>query len=111
MSMGGTLLSLGHGYSARALARRLGSGWRVIGTTRSPEKAADHGPLGPVVAHDGTGAGPDDAAEDGTLLGFLARVLAGDIGRIGTGGDKKERRAGEKKDRSACPDHDECLFG
>jgi len=40
MSMGGTLLSLGHGYSARALARRLGSGWRVIGTTRSPEKAA-----------------------------------------------------------------------
>jgi nucleoside-diphosphate-sugar epimerase len=37
--MAGTLLSLGHGYSARALARRLGPGWRVIGTTRSPEKA------------------------------------------------------------------------
>jgi nucleoside-diphosphate-sugar epimerase len=36
-----TLLSLGHGYSARALARRLvPQGWRVIGTTRSPEKAA-----------------------------------------------------------------------
>ncbi|MEL6679213.1 MAG: SDR family oxidoreductase [Pseudomonadota bacterium] len=34
-----TLLSLGHGYSARALARRL-TGWRVIGTTRSEEKAA-----------------------------------------------------------------------
>ncbi|PQO22929.1 NAD(P)-dependent oxidoreductase [Rhodobacteraceae bacterium WD3A24] len=36
-----TLLSLGHGYTARALAERLiAQGWRVIGTTRSPEKAA-----------------------------------------------------------------------
>lgn len=36
-----TLLSFGHGYSARALARRLlPRGWRVIGTTRSAEKAA-----------------------------------------------------------------------
>lgn len=35
------LLSLGHGYSARALAARLvGQGWHVIGTTRSEEKAA-----------------------------------------------------------------------
>lgn len=35
-----TLLSLGHGYSARALARILvAQGWRVIGTTRSPAKA------------------------------------------------------------------------
>lgn len=35
-----TLLSLGHGYSARALARRLvEQGWRVIGTTRNPAKA------------------------------------------------------------------------
>lgn len=39
--MTGTLLSFGHGYSARALARHLvPEGWRVIGTTRSPEKAA-----------------------------------------------------------------------
>lgn len=38
--MTGTLLSLGHGYSAAALARRLGPGWRIIGTTRSAEKAA-----------------------------------------------------------------------
>jgi nucleoside-diphosphate-sugar epimerase len=38
--MTGTLLSLGHGYSARALARRLiPEGWRVIGTTRSAAKA------------------------------------------------------------------------
>jgi nucleoside-diphosphate-sugar epimerase len=35
-----TLLSLGHGYSARALAHRLiPQGWRVIGTTRSATKA------------------------------------------------------------------------
>ncbi|RYH09984.1 SDR family oxidoreductase [Tropicimonas sp. IMCC6043] len=33
-----TLLSLGHGYTARALARHLrGDGWRLIGTTRSGE--------------------------------------------------------------------------
>lgn len=36
--MTGTLLSLGHGYSAAALARRL-QGWTIIGTTRRAEKA------------------------------------------------------------------------
>ena len=36
-----TLLSFGHGYSARALERLLlPQGWRVIGTTRSDDKAA-----------------------------------------------------------------------
>ena len=35
-----TLLSIGHGYSARALARLLlPKGWTVIGTTRSADKA------------------------------------------------------------------------
>ena len=35
-----TLLSIGHGYSAQALARLLiPQGWRVIGTTRSAAKA------------------------------------------------------------------------
>jgi nucleoside-diphosphate-sugar epimerase len=35
-----TLLSFGHGYSARALSRLLiPQGWRVIGTTRSRDKA------------------------------------------------------------------------
>ena len=35
-----TLLSLGHGYSARAPARRLvPQGWRIHATTRSAEKA------------------------------------------------------------------------
>lgn len=38
--MKNTLLSIGHGFSARALARLLlDKGWRVIGTTRSAEKA------------------------------------------------------------------------
>ena len=37
-----TLLSLGHGYSAQALAHLLiPQGWRVIGTTRSPARARD----------------------------------------------------------------------
>lgn len=37
--MNKTLLSFGHGFSARALATRLvPQGWRIIGTTRSAEK-------------------------------------------------------------------------
>ncbi|MCF2906120.1 SDR family oxidoreductase [Octadecabacter sp. CECT 8868] len=38
--MNKTLLSFGHGYSARALTRLLPDDWRVIGTTRSEDKAA-----------------------------------------------------------------------
>jgi nucleoside-diphosphate-sugar epimerase len=39
-AMAGTLLTLGHGYTADALARRLmAEGWRVVGTTRSAPKA------------------------------------------------------------------------
>lgn len=38
--MTNTLLSFGHGYSARALTKILTDDWRVIGTTRSEEKAA-----------------------------------------------------------------------
>ena len=38
--MTNTLLSLGHGYSARALARLLlPQGWRILGTTRSADMA------------------------------------------------------------------------
>lgn len=38
--MAKTLLSFGHGFSARALADRLlADGWHVTGTTRSPDKA------------------------------------------------------------------------
>lgn len=35
-----TLLSFGHGYSARALTHLMPDEWRIIGTTRSEEKAA-----------------------------------------------------------------------
>jgi len=39
-----TLLSIGHGYSARALGRRLvARGWRVIGTSRDAATAAGFG--------------------------------------------------------------------
>jgi nucleoside-diphosphate-sugar epimerase len=39
-----TLLSIGHGYSARTLGRRLvAQGWRVIGTSRDAAKAAAFG--------------------------------------------------------------------
>ena len=39
--MTGTVLSLGHGYCAAALAARLRpQGWRIVGTTRAPERAA-----------------------------------------------------------------------
>lgn len=39
--MTGSLLSIGHGYSAAALARvLLPQGWRVIGTTRQPDRMA-----------------------------------------------------------------------
>ncbi len=41
LGMTQTLLSFGHGYSARALTRQLlPLGWRVIGTTRSDDKVA-----------------------------------------------------------------------
>lgn len=40
--MGGpVLLTLGHGYSAAALAARLGPEWRTLGTTRSAERGAE----------------------------------------------------------------------
>jgi nucleoside-diphosphate-sugar epimerase len=39
--MAGTLLSIGHGYTAAALSRRLlPQGWRVIGTSRRPDGLA-----------------------------------------------------------------------
>ncbi|MCR9126224.1 MAG: SDR family oxidoreductase [Rhodobacteraceae bacterium] len=42
-----TLLSFGHGYSARALAAGLlHDGWRIVGTTRSPERALSLGKAG-----------------------------------------------------------------
>ena len=74
-----TLLSIGHGFSARALAARLvPQGWRIVGTTRSPDKAdaiADTGvepvvwpgaDLGALIAQSPNvlvSAGPDSAGD------------------------------------------------
>jgi nucleoside-diphosphate-sugar epimerase len=85
-----TLLSLGHGYSAQALARRLiPQGWQVIGTTRSPGKATqiratgagallwpgtDLGPVMGGVTHVLTSIAPTDAG-DPVLLN-AAEILA-----------------------------------
>lgn len=42
-----TMLVFGHGYSAMALSKRLiAKGWRVIGTTRRPERLAEMGAIG-----------------------------------------------------------------
>ncbi|MDO6727159.1 SDR family oxidoreductase [Cognatishimia sp. 1_MG-2023] len=73
-----TLLSLGHGFSAQALAALLvPQGWRVIGTTRKPEKFAllEAAGVEPLlwpcdlsqalsgVTHVLTSAGPDEAGD------------------------------------------------
>ena len=97
-----TLLSLGHGYSARALARRLvPQGWRVIGPTRNPAKAAafrDEGvepllwpaDLGPALAeatHILCSAAPD-AKGDPFLQAVpaIAGAKAGWVGYLSTTG-------------------------
>ncbi len=101
--MAGTLLSLGHGYSARALARSLGPGWRVIGTTRSPDKAAalrNEGveprvwpgtDLADDIAeatHILASAGPDEAGDPFLPLlgGALARARPAWVGYLSTTG-------------------------
>ena len=73
-----TLLSIGHGFSARALSLHLlKQGWRVIGTTRKPEKAetlqaegvepllwpCDLRPSLEQATHVLTSAGPDEAGD------------------------------------------------
>ncbi|WP_299881289.1 SDR family oxidoreductase [uncultured Sulfitobacter sp.] len=67
--MNRTLLSFGHGFSARAMAARLvPQGWRIIGTTRSADKCAGIAATGvePVV-WPGTDVSP--------LLGEVDHVL------------------------------------
>lgn len=74
-----TLLSLGHGYSAQALARHLiPQGWRVIGTTRSAARAATLRAEGiePLV-WPGTDLGPA-LAQSSHLLSSIAPDPAGD---------------------------------
>ena len=73
-----TLLSLGHGYSSQALARLLlPMGWQVIGTTRSPAKAAEF-------AADGVESmiwpGGDLTGALGRATHLLTSVAPGDAG-------------------------------
>ena len=77
--MAGTLLSIGHGYSAEALARRLlPQGWRVIGTTRSASRAARLRAAGvEAVIWPGEGLRPALAAAT-HLLSSVAPVETGD---------------------------------
>lgn len=53
--MENVFLSIGHGYAAARVARALPDGWRVIGTTRSTERAAALAAQGiePVIWQDG----------------------------------------------------------
>ncbi len=103
-----TLLSLGHGYSAQALARRLiPQGWQVIGTTRNSAKADSlraegvtpllwPGDLGPALAqatHILASAAPD-AAGDPFLqtvpdLALAPATWVGYLSTTGVYGDHK----------------------
>ncbi len=72
------LLSLGHGYTARALARRLiPKGWRVIGTTRNAGQAAEIAAEGVEPLIWGADAGPAIAAAT-HLLSSIAPDANGD---------------------------------
>lgn len=105
-----TLLSLGHGYSARALARILiPQGWRVIGTTRNPAKAtrlelegvepllwpADLGPVLRAASHILISAAPD-AAGDPFLQAApeIATSRATWVGYLSTTGVYGDHRGG-----------------
>jgi nucleoside-diphosphate-sugar epimerase len=102
-----TLLSLGHGYSASALARRLlPQGWRIIGTTRSPDRApslraqgvepllwpADLAPVLPQVTHLLASAAPGPQgdpfiATHGAALAAAPLHWAGYLSTTGVYGD------------------------
>ena len=92
-----TLLSLGHGYSARALAQiLLAQGWRVIGTTRSPATAGalraegvepliwpcDLGPVLGGVSHILSSVAPDAAGDPILRLAGAALVAARVAARV-----------------------------
>ena len=91
-----TLLSFGHGYSARALERLLlPQGWRVIGTTRSDDKAgaltargvepriwpgADMTPALDAATHLLISASPDDGSDP--VLDALGDQIAARAGQF-----------------------------
>lgn len=108
--MTGILLSLGHGYSAQELARRLlPQGWRVIGTARRPEALAALAaggvepvlwpgtPLGPALARathlltsippQAAGGDPVLAAEAEAILAARQLAWAGYLSTTGVYGD------------------------
>lgn len=104
--MTGTLLSLGHGYTAQALARRLKPmGWRIIGTTRDHAGALQAQgveahvwpgtPLAPLLAratHVLSSIAPDDAgdpviAAEAAALRLARPVWAGYLSTTGVYGD------------------------
>lgn len=64
-----TLLSFGHGYSARALARLLlPQGWRIVGTTRSVAKAGE-------LAQEGVAPLVWPGSDPGPALGAATHLL------------------------------------
>ena len=106
--MTATLLSLGHGYCAQALARRLtGEGWRILGTTRHPARLASLAaegiepvlwpgtPLAPLIAqasHILTSIAPDDGgdpllAAEGAAIAAAPAVWVGYLSTTGVYGD------------------------
>ncbi len=116
------LLSFGHGYTARALARRLmAKGWRVIGTTRSEEKAEairatgaeaviwppiKAGPLLDLATHILVSAGPE-AGDDPVLMHCAGALGARSdqfdwIGYLSTTGVYGDRGGGWVDETSAC---------
>jgi len=118
------LLSFGHGYSAQVLARRLlAKGWRVIGTTRSGEKAeairatgaeavvwpvAKCGPLLDLATHILVSAGPDAGSGDDPVLMQCAGALSarGDqfdwVGYLSTTGVYGDRGGDQVDEASDC---------
>ncbi len=109
--MTATLLSLGHGYSAQALARLLlPRGWTIIGTTRSPARAealrasgvepllwpADIGPALARATHLLSSIAPDDGG-DPALRAHGAAIAAAPlrwVGYLSTTGVYGDHRGG-----------------
>ena len=116
------LLSFGHGYSARALGRRLiARGWQVIGTTRNREKLevlkaegvesvlwplADGAALLERATHVLISAGPDQAGDPTlTALGDAIRERAEAfewVGYLSTTGVYGDRQGGWVDEGSEC---------
>ncbi|MFT4150303.1 MAG: SDR family oxidoreductase [Paracoccaceae bacterium] len=112
-----TLLSLGHGYSAQALARRLvPQGWQITGTTRDPAKArairdsgvrplllpTDLRPALEAASHLLISIAPDDQG-DPVLRSHAAQIAAARpdwVGYLSTTGVYGDRQGGWVDERS-----------